>query len=290
MRATPLVRRMSVVLGDDVIRARVAANLRSVSVLVLDSVIGAGEGDLASGLHLGGIRGAVDRDLGDGLALDVVVRAVDDDGLRARGDLDVRVGLVDREGAGGVGLVGILRSVGLAGVGGGVGLGVRARVGRGLGGGRSRGAEESPPDTIEIGPSVIVPPPWPSLTMVPLFEEETTEPSPPKTVELDTREVPSHLAGEMVTPGTVLRDLEAESTTALSALEAKTSTDGTENRGMAGISPGRYPDTVGTDEAVVDWVAAGVVGSAAGGCIGGLRLRGAAGTEGESGCSDESGG
>ena len=76
--------------------------------------------------------------------------------------------------------------------------------------------------------------------------------------------VPSHLAGEMVTPGTVLRDLEAESTTALSALEAKTSTDGTENRGMAGISPGRYPDTVGTDEAVVDWVAAGVVGSAAG--------------------------
>jgi len=94
----------------------------------------------------------------------------------------------------------------------------------------------------------------------------------------------------MVTPGTVLRDLEAESTTALSALEAKTSTDGTENRGMAEISPGRYPDTVGTDEAVVDWVAAGVVGSAAGGCIGGLRLRGAAGAEGESGCSDESGG
>ena len=115
--------------------------------------------------------------------------------------------------------------------------------------------------------------------MVPLFEEETTEPSPPKTVELDTRELPSHLAGEMVTPGTVLRDLEAESTT-----------DGTENRGMVGISPGRYPDTVGTDEAVVDWVAAGVVGSAAGGCIGGLRLRGAAGAEGESGCSDESGG
>ena len=253
MRAAPQVRRMSVVLGDDVIRARVAANLRSVSVLVLDSVIGAGEGDLAGGLHIDGIRGAVDRDLGDGLALDVVVRAVDDDGLRARGDLDVRVGLVDREGAGGVGLVGILRSVELAGVGGGVGLGVRARVGRGLGGGRSRGAEESPPDTIEIGPSVIVPPPWPSLTMVPLFEEETTEPSPPKTVELDTRELPSHLAGEMVTPGTVLRDLEAESTT-----------DGTENRGMAGISPGRYPDTVGTDEAVVDWVAAGVVGSAAG--------------------------
>ena len=102
------------------------------------------------------------------------------------------------------------------------------------------------------------------MTMVPLFEEETTEPSPPKTVELDTRELPSHLAGEMVTPGTVLRDLEAESTTALSALEAKTSTDGTENRGMAEISPGRYPDTVGTDEAVVDWVAAGVVGSAAG--------------------------
>ena len=130
MRATPLVRRMSVVLGDDVISARVAANLRSVSVLVLDSVIGAGEGDLAGGLHLDGIRGAVDRDLGDGLALDVVVRAVDDDGLRARGDLDVRVGLVDREGAGGVGLVGILRSVGLAKVGGGVGLGVCARVAR----------------------------------------------------------------------------------------------------------------------------------------------------------------
>ena len=61
-----------------------------------------------------------------------------------------------------------------------------------------------------------------------------------------------------------MRDLEAESTMALSALEAKTSTEGTENRGMAGISPGRYPGTVGTDEAVADWVAAGVVGSAAG--------------------------
>ena len=33
---------------------------------------------------------------------------------------------------------------------------------------------------------------------------------------------------------------------------------------MAGISPGRYPDTVGTDEAVAEGVAAGVVGSAAG--------------------------
>ena len=33
---------------------------------------------------------------------------------------------------------------------------------------------------------------------------------------------------------------------------------------MAESSPGRYPDTVGTDEAVADWVAAGVVGSAAG--------------------------
>ena len=66
MRATPLVRRMSVVLGDDVIRARVAANLRSVSVLVLDSVIGAGEGDLAGGLHLGGIRGAGAVALGGG--------------------------------------------------------------------------------------------------------------------------------------------------------------------------------------------------------------------------------
>jgi len=102
------------------------------------------------------------------------------------------------------------------------------------------------------------------LPTVPLSGGETTGPSPPKTVEPETREVPSHLAGEMVTPGTVLRDLEAESTMALSALEAKTSTDGTENRGMAGISPGRYPDTVGTDEAVADWVAAGVVGSAAG--------------------------
>ena len=130
MRAAPQVRRMSVVLGDDVIRTRVAANLRSVSVLVLDCVIGAGEGDLAGGLHIDGIRGAVDRDLGDGLALDVVVRAVDDDGLRARGDLDVRVGLIDRESTGGIGL---------AGVGGRVGLGVRARVARRLGGGRSRG-------------------------------------------------------------------------------------------------------------------------------------------------------
>lgn len=106
MRATPQVRRMSV-LGDDVICARVAANLRSLSVVVLDSVIGAGEGDLVGGLHLDGILGAVDRDLGDGLALNVVVRAVDDDGLRACGDLDVRVGLVDREGAGCVGLTGV---------------------------------------------------------------------------------------------------------------------------------------------------------------------------------------
>jgi|GEM_PF-5178199 len=129
MRATPQARRMSV-LGDDVMRSQVAANLRSVSVLVLDSVIGAREGHRLDGLHLDGILGAVDRDLGDGLALNVVVRAVDDDGLRARGDLDVRVGLVDREGAG---------SVGLAGVGGRVGLGVCARVARGLGGGGSRG-------------------------------------------------------------------------------------------------------------------------------------------------------
>ena len=36
--------------------------------------------------------------------------------------------------------------------------------------------------------------------------------------------------------------------------------EGTANRGIGGISPGRYPGTVGTDEAV----AAGVVGSAAG--------------------------
>lgn len=76
--------------------------------------------------------------------------------------------------------------------------------------------------------------------------------------------MPSHLAGETVMPGTVLRVLDAESTMALSALEAKTSMEGTANRGIAGISPGRYPGTVGTDEAVADWVAAGVVGSAAG--------------------------
>ena len=131
-------------------RAQVAANLRSVSVLVLDSVIGAGEGHRLDGLHVDGILGAVDRDLGDGLALNVVVRAVDDDGLRARGDLDVRVGLVDREGAGSVGLARILRRVGLAES---VDASVLVSV-RGLleasGADEAAGAEESPPETLAV--------------------------------------------------------------------------------------------------------------------------------------------
>ena len=113
-------------------RAQVAANLRSVSILVLDSVIGAREGHRLDGLHVDGILGAVDRDLGDGLALNVVVRAVDDDGLRARGDLDVRVGLVDREGAGGVGLARVLRLLEASGA------------------DEAAGAEESPPETFAV--------------------------------------------------------------------------------------------------------------------------------------------
>ena len=51
--------------------------------------------------------------------------------------------------------------------------------------------------------------------------------------------VPSHLAGETVTPGTEARDVEAAWTTALSAFEANTSIAGTEKSGIGGISPGR---------------------------------------------------
>ena len=72
------------------------------------------------------------------------------------------------------------------------------------------------------------------------------EPSPPKTVLPEMRTLPSHLAGETVMPGTDWRDEEAVWMTALSALEANTSMEGTENRGTGGISPGRYPGTVGT--------------------------------------------
>ena len=56
--------------------------------------------------------------------------------------------------------------------------------------------------------------------------------------------------------------------TALSALEANTSIAGRENRGIGGISPGRYPGTVGVDEAVAeavgDCVGSAVVASAVG--------------------------
>ena len=92
---------------------------------------------------------------------------------------------------------------------------------------------------MEMGPSVMTPEPVPSLTTVPLSLEETAEPSPPRTVEPDTRDVPSHLAGETVTPGTEARDEEAAWTTALSAFEANTSIAGTEKSGIGGISPGR---------------------------------------------------
>ena len=59
------------------------------------------------------------------------------------------------------------------------------------------------------------------------------------------------MAGETVMPGTDWRDEEAVWMTALSALEANTSMEGTENRGTGGISPGRYPGTVGTVSVVV---------------------------------------
>ncbi len=69
--------------------------------------------------------------------------------------------------------------------------------------------------------------------------EVDAEPSPPKTVLPEMRTLPSHLAGETVTPGTEARDEEAAWTTALSAFEANTSIAGTEKSGIGGISPGR---------------------------------------------------
>jgi len=72
------------------------------------------------------------------------------------------------------------------------------------------------------------------------------------------------LAAETFTPGTDDRDEEADWMTALSALEANTSTGGNENRGIEGISPGRYPGTASADEAVADWVGVGVVASSVG--------------------------
>ena len=82
--------------------------------------------------------------------------------------------------------------------------------------------------------------------MTPFPVEVDAEPSPPKNVLPEMRTLPSHLAGETVMPGTDWRDEEAVWMTALSALEANTSMEGTENRGTGGISPGRYPGTVGT--------------------------------------------
>ena len=66
-------------------------------------------------------------------------------------------------------------------------------------------------------------------------------------------------------PGTDWRDEEAVWMTALSAFEANTSMEGTENRGTGGISPGRYPGTVGTVsmEAEGEGVDAAALGEAA---------------------------
>ena len=91
---------------------------------------------------------------------------------------------------------------------------------------------------MEIGPCVMTPEPSPPLTTVPELFVVTPEPSPPRTVEPETRALPSHLAGETVTPGTEDRE-EAVWMTALSAFEAKTSIGGTAKAGIGGISPGR---------------------------------------------------
>jgi len=88
------------------------------------------------------------------------------------------------------------------------------------------------------------------LMMTPFPVEVDAEPSPPKTVLPEIRTLPSHLAGETVMPGTDWRE-EAVWMTALSALEANTSIAGTEKSGTGGISPGRYPGTVGTVSVVV---------------------------------------
>ena len=65
-------------------------------------------------------------------------------------------------------------------------------------------------------------------------------------------------------PGTDWRE-EAVSITALSAFEANTSMEGTVKRGTGGISPGRYPGTVGTVsvEAEGEGVDAAALGEAA---------------------------
>ena len=66
--------------------------------------------------------------------------------------------------------------------------------------------------------------------------------------------VPSHLAGETVMPGTDSR-VEVVWMTALSALEANTSSAGIAKRGIGGISPGRYPGTAAAADGLADWVA-----------------------------------
>lgn len=111
---------------------------------------------------------------------------------------------------------------------------------------------------------MMTPAPMPSLTTDPPFDDDTAEPSPPRIVVPEIRPLPSHLAGETFTPGTDWREEEAVWTTALSALEANTSIEGTANRGIGGISPGRYPGTASADEAVADWVGVGVVASSVG--------------------------
>ena len=88
--------------------------------------------------------------------------------------------------------------------------------------------------------------------MTPFPVEVDAEPSLPKTVLPEMRTLPSHLAGETVMPGTDWRDEEAVWMTALSALEANTSIAGTEKSGTGGISPGRYPGTVGMVSVEVD--------------------------------------
>ena len=114
----------------------------------------------------------------------------------------------------------------------------------------------------------MTPEPSPPLTTVLPAEEETADPSPPKTVDPEIRDEPSHLAGETVTPSTEESCEEAESMTALSALEANTSIAGRENRGIGGISPGRYPGTVGVDEAVAEAVGDGVGSSVVASAVG----------------------
>ena len=74
------------------------------------------------------------------------------------------------------------------------------------------------------------------------------------------------MAGATLTPGTEDRVEDAESTMALSALDANTSIGGVEKRGIGGISPARYPGTVGVAEAVA--VGDGVGEVVAASCVG----------------------